>query len=210
MRMSTNRFSRFRKRLSFANVTSMIALFVALGGTSYAAVTLPSNSVGKGQIRANAVGKSEAAPNSVGKSEVSTSSIGRSEIATNGVAASEIKANAIDSDEIADGGLQAADLSDAAKAAINGVKFHSAVTDAGTQSAGNAKAVTKGAGSTYTVDLGSDVSACQFTATVNGAGAAAGFASVAPDATNKNILTVSTFAPAGGVADKAFDLIVAC
>jgi hypothetical protein len=199
-----------RKRLNFANVTSAIALFVALGGTSYAAITLPTNSVGKAQIRSNAVGKSEAATNSVGRAEVRSSGIGRSEIATNGVGASEVKANAIDSDEIADGKLEAADLSDAAKAAINGVKFHSAVTAAGAQSAGNAKTVTKGAGSTYTVDLGSDVSACQSAATVTGAGADAGFASVAPDATNKNILTVSTFAPGGAATDKAFNLIVVC
>jgi hypothetical protein len=33
----------------------LIALFVALGGTSYAATRLPSNSVGSGQIRADAV-----------------------------------------------------------------------------------------------------------------------------------------------------------
>jgi hypothetical protein len=207
--MPTSRFQRFRKRLSFANVTSMIALFVALGGTSYAAATLPRNSVGKGQIRANAVGKSEAAPNSVGKSEVSTSSIGRSEIATNGVAASEIKANAIDSDEIADGGLQAADLSDAAKAAINGVKFHSAVAAAGTQSAGNAKGVTHTASSgIYTVDLGADVSACQYAATITDS--TPGFASATPDATNKNILTVNTFSTAGAASDRAFNLIVVC
>jgi hypothetical protein len=209
--MSTSRFSRFRKRLTFANVVSMIALFVALGGTSYAATSLARNSVGKGQIRANAVGKSEAAPNSIGKSEVSTSSIGRSEIATNGVAASEIKANAIDSDEIADGGLQAADLSDAAKAAINGVKFHSAVTAAGTQSAGNAKTVTKGAGlGNYTVDLGADISACQSVVSVVGTGADAGQATATPDATNKNILTISTATPGGVTADKAFNLIVVC
>jgi hypothetical protein len=136
------RFKRLRKRLSSANVTSMIALFVALGGTSYAAATLPRNSVGKGQIRANAVGKSEAATNSIGKREILSCSVGRSEIATDGVSAAEIKRNAIDSDEIADGGLQAADLSAAAQAAINGVKFHSAVTAAGSQSAGNAKAIT--------------------------------------------------------------------
>jgi hypothetical protein len=209
MRMSTTRFSRFRKRLTFANVTSMIALFVALGGTSYAAATLPSNSVGKGQIRANAVGKSEAAPNSIGKAEVSTSSIGRSEIATNGVAASEIKANAIDTDEIADGGLQAADLSDAAKAAINGVKFHSAVTAAGAQSAGNAKTVTHTALSgIYTVDLGSDVSACQVAATITDA--AVGFIRVTSDPATKNVVTVNTAAVGGGDADRAFNLIVAC
>jgi hypothetical protein len=207
--MSRIRFSRFRKRLTFANVTSMIALFVALGGTSYAAATLPRNSVGKGQIRANAVGKSEAAPNSIGKAEVSTSSIGRSEIATNGVAASEIKANAIDSDEIADGGLQAADLSDAAKAAINGVKFHSAVNATGTQTAGNAKTVTHTGGTgVYTVDLGSDVSACQIAGTITGADA--GLVRATPDATNKNIVTVTTSAPGGADAERAFNLIVAC
>ena len=54
-------FSRVRTRLSFANVVSALALFLALGGTSYAAAQLPFNSVGKGQIKSNAVGKSEIA-----------------------------------------------------------------------------------------------------------------------------------------------------
>src|SRR5215212_7023695 len=101
--MSPSRLSRLRERLTFANVTSVLALFVALGGTSYAAVTLPTNSVGKAQIRADAVGKSEAATNSVGRAEVRSSAIGSSEIATNGVGASEVRPSAIDSDEIADG-----------------------------------------------------------------------------------------------------------
>jgi hypothetical protein len=205
--MSTHRFSSIRKRLSFANVVSMIALFIALGGTSYAAASLARNSVGKGQIRANAVGKSEAAPNSVGKSEIGNSAVGRSEIATNGVGASEVAAKAIDSDEIADGGLQAADLSDAAKVAINGIKFHSAVSGAGAQTAGNAKTVSRTAQGVYSVDLGTDVSACQVSATVNDA--ANGFASVAPGASN-TILTVSTFGTGGAVQDRAFNLLVAC
>lgn len=46
---------RTRKHLSFANVVSMVALFVALGGVSYAAIALPSNSVGAKQIKKNAV-----------------------------------------------------------------------------------------------------------------------------------------------------------
>jgi hypothetical protein len=37
------------------NVVAYLALFVALGGTSYAAIRLPANSVGANQIRANAV-----------------------------------------------------------------------------------------------------------------------------------------------------------
>lgn len=206
--MSFTRLSRLRKRLSFANVVSMIALFVALGGTSYAATTLARNSVGKGQIRANAVGKSEAAPNSIGKSEIGTSAVGRGEIATDGVGASEIKKDAIDSDEIADGGLQAADLSAAAKAAINGVKFHTAVSSAGAQTGGNAKTVSRTAQGIYSVDLGTDVSACQVSATVTDA-TSAGFASVAPGASN-TLLTVSTFGTGGAANDRAFNLLVVC
>jgi hypothetical protein len=45
---------RFRKP-SPALVISLIALFVALGGTSYAAVALPKNSVGTMQLKKNAV-----------------------------------------------------------------------------------------------------------------------------------------------------------
>jgi hypothetical protein len=46
-------------RPSFANVVSLIALFVALGGTSYAVVKLPKNSVRAKQIAPGAVGSSE-------------------------------------------------------------------------------------------------------------------------------------------------------
>lgn len=38
-----------------ANVLALLALFIALGGTSYAALTLPKNSVGTPQIKPRAV-----------------------------------------------------------------------------------------------------------------------------------------------------------
>ncbi|MGZ4270414.1 MAG: hypothetical protein ACXVSX_14540 [Solirubrobacteraceae bacterium] len=46
---------RLRQRLTYANVTATAALFVALGGSSYAAVTLPRNSVGAAQLRKSSV-----------------------------------------------------------------------------------------------------------------------------------------------------------
>lgn len=54
--------ARLRKHLSYANVMASIALFVALGGSSYAAITLSKNSVkskhiGKGQVKRSDVGK---------------------------------------------------------------------------------------------------------------------------------------------------------
>jgi hypothetical protein len=46
---------RARKGISYANVVSTLALFIALGGVSYAAVKLPAHSVGTRQIKSNAV-----------------------------------------------------------------------------------------------------------------------------------------------------------
>ena len=51
--------ARLRDRLTYANVTATLALFIALGGSSYAAITLPRNSVGAKQIRTSAVGSNE-------------------------------------------------------------------------------------------------------------------------------------------------------
>ena len=51
---------RFASRhASYANVVASIALFVALGGTSYAALKLPRDSVGAEQIRKGAVDTAE-------------------------------------------------------------------------------------------------------------------------------------------------------
>jgi hypothetical protein len=156
--------SRAKARLSFANVTAALALFVALGGTSYAAATLPFNSVGKGQIKPNAVGKSEAASNSIGTSELRNSGVAAADIKTGAVGPSEVRPNAIDSDELADKGIKSADIADDAKAeltAANGVTFRAAVKGDGTGAVGNAKAITRTALGVYSVDLGKDVSACQ-------------------------------------------------
>jgi hypothetical protein len=207
-------FSRARARLSFANVTSTLALFLALGGTSYAAATLPFNSVGKGQIKSNAVGKSEIAANSVGTSELRNSGVAAADIKSGAVGPSEVRPNAIDSDELADGGIGAADLSDAAKtavAALNGVTYRASAHGDGTAPAGNAKGITRASAGVYNVDLGTDVSACQTSATIGGATPAGpGFITVTPGASN-NVLTVSTFNIDGTTAaDRSFSLLVAC
>lgn len=47
--------SRLRARLTYANVIATLALFIALGGTGYAALKLPKNSVGSEQLKANSV-----------------------------------------------------------------------------------------------------------------------------------------------------------
>jgi hypothetical protein len=46
---------RIQGKLSFSNVVAVIALFVALGGSAYAATQLPKNSVGTKQLKKGAV-----------------------------------------------------------------------------------------------------------------------------------------------------------
>jgi hypothetical protein len=49
-------------RLSYSNVVATLALFVALGGTSYAVATLPRNSVGSAQVRDGSLRAADLAP----------------------------------------------------------------------------------------------------------------------------------------------------
>ena len=101
-----------RSHLSFANAVSMIALFVALGGTTYAAVTLPKNSVGARQIKKNAVGASEIKRNAVRSSEVRASAIGASEIRSNAVAGEDIADNGVGGADIADNAVGGSEIGD--------------------------------------------------------------------------------------------------
>jgi hypothetical protein len=66
-------FSRIRERLTYANIVATIALFVALGGGSYAALKLPSNSVGSAQLKPNSVTSSKVKPGSLAASDFKAS-----------------------------------------------------------------------------------------------------------------------------------------
>jgi hypothetical protein len=58
-----------------ANLVAYLALFVALGGTSYAAASLPRNSVGATQLRSNAVTSSKVKNRSLTTSDLSPKAI---------------------------------------------------------------------------------------------------------------------------------------
>lgn len=215
-------FLRVRRGLSFANVMSMTAVFVALGGTSYAAVSLSHNSVGTWQIRTNGVDKSEIHRGAVAASEIRSDGVNRSEIKRDAVGPSELRGNAVETDEVADGSLEAADLSAAARTALesaNAVSFDTASTAAGAAAGGNAKGIVHTALGTYTVDFGQDVSGCRYSATIGGVktgttieqpapGALAATAS--PSTTDATEVVVKTFDAGGTALDTAFHLLLTC
>jgi hypothetical protein len=61
-----------RARLTYANVTATLALFLALGGVSWAAVTLPARSVGARELKNNAVKSSKIANGAVQRADLAT------------------------------------------------------------------------------------------------------------------------------------------
>lgn len=99
-----------RERLSYANVMATLALFVALGGASYAAVKLPKDSVRSKQIKEDAVKASEMAPNSVDGFNVVDGSIAGNDILPNTIGGDQIAGGAIWNGLIADGAVTAAKL----------------------------------------------------------------------------------------------------
>jgi hypothetical protein len=111
-----------RSHLSFANVISVLALFVALGGTSFAAVQLSKNSVGAKQIKKNAVRASEIKSNAVGASEIRSNAVaggdvadgtlGSGDLADNSVGSSELSDNSVGNGELANNSVGTGEVTD--------------------------------------------------------------------------------------------------
>jgi hypothetical protein len=179
--------TRLRLRLSYANVTATLALFIALGGSSYAALRLPRNSVGPTQIRAGAVHSSEVKNGSLRTADLSTSA----RRALRGAAGPA--------------GAQGPAGAPAARffAAVNGA---GALVRGDATSGGHASDAT----GSYVVGFGQSTSGCAYTATLGGTDGTA----VAPGrvtvADAGGSVAVRTYDSSGNPADLPFHLIVAC
>jgi hypothetical protein len=79
--------SLLRRQLSAPMIVSTLALFVALGGVGWAAVTLPNNSVGTAQLKNNSVAGNKIPPLAVGYRKIQLGAVGTKRINTNQVQA---------------------------------------------------------------------------------------------------------------------------
>ena len=88
--------SGLRKRLTYANVMSSIAIFLALGGaTAFAAAQLAKNSVGTPQLKKNAVTTAKLKKNAVATAKVRKGAINTARLKGNAVTTAKIKKNAV-------------------------------------------------------------------------------------------------------------------
>lgn len=184
-----------RRRPSPALVVSSLALAVALGGTGYAAVVLPANSVGTAQLRNGAV---------VG---------------------SKVKAHSLNASSFRPGGLPKGPKGDVGPTGLAGpagpqggkgdpaTKLWAVVrNDGGIVKQSGGVAVAKPAGSgLYTVTFPQSVGDCAPIVTLSGTGSAPdeGSASATPG-TQAAQFTVQTLNSGGGHSDKTFAIAVFC
>jgi hypothetical protein len=82
--------ARIKKNVSYANVLSSIALFVALGGGAYA-LSVPSNSVGSKQLKKNAVTSKKIKSNAVTSSKIKSGAITSSKVKDSSLLAKDFK-----------------------------------------------------------------------------------------------------------------------
>ena len=187
-----------RRRLhapSPAMLVALTALFVALGGTGYAATRLlPRNSVGEHQLRSSAVTSSKIRPRTIRLSDIATST-----------------RNSLRG-QTGPQGPQGPTGPQGPSGPGAGI-FHAAINSGGGRVRGNATAASHLVEGTYTITFARDVSGCEATATlaaVPGGSVVnppAGRITVGPSGTS---IEVHTYNDTGAVSDLPFNLIVAC
>ena len=95
-----------RKRLTYANVMSSIAVFLVLGGgAAFAANQLGKNSVGSKQLKKNAVTTAKIKNNAVTTGKLEKRAVTAPKLAAGAVGASALGAGSITNDKLAEGAV---------------------------------------------------------------------------------------------------------
>jgi hypothetical protein len=150
-------------RLTYANVVATLALFIALGGASYAALKVPKASVGSKQLKDDGVKTRDIAPDAVGADQLKEGSVGPTELQGNAVGPDNLAPDSVNSSKISDASITRADVAASdfaprlfAHVSANGVLGDSAgVTSASRSATGK-----------YTVSFNRDLKGCVATASV--------------------------------------------
>lgn len=102
-----------RKRLTYANVMSSLAVFLVIGGgVAFAAVNLPPNSVGTPQIKRNAVKTGKVAFEAIKAGKLSKNAVPTNRVRDNAIATAKIADLAVTADKLGNESVTSAKLAD--------------------------------------------------------------------------------------------------
>jgi hypothetical protein len=93
--------SKLRSRMTFSNVVSLLALFVALGGTgAYAANTIFSEDIVDGEVH-----RQDLANDAVATAKILDLTVGPQDLRTGAVTTSKVALGAVTNNRLADNGI---------------------------------------------------------------------------------------------------------
>lgn len=179
-----------RDQLSYANVMSSLAVFLALGGTSYA-LTLPRDSVGPSQLKSDSVGRSEIRRGAVRSGEIRDRSLRTRDISS-----------------AARRGLRG-------QQGPPGPTFFQSVTSSGGRGIGNAVSLTPAGINGTVVGFSRSLASCVAVASLTSIPGGPvpdppGNGHVTAEPTGDGRVLVETFTADGQPAQAPFNLVVAC
>jgi hypothetical protein len=223
---------QIRKRLTYANVMSSIAVFLILGGaTAFAAKKiganeLKANSVKTGKIVKEAVTTSKLKNESVATSKIAKSAVTSDTLADNAVTAgkvandsitnAKIANNAVTGAKVADASLTGADINQGSLTSVKAANVFAAAFEAtGSKIAKASDPGIKSGGCFLVclVEFPRDVNECIFTATSTDNGTSASGVPAMAEAfssSTKNTVLVAMFNDAGTLISHDFSLTVVC
>jgi hypothetical protein len=106
---------QIRKRLSYANVMSTIAVFLVVGGASALAATqLAKNSVGSKQLKSNAVTSAKIKKEAVAAAKIKNGAVTNTKIANEAVTTEKLGNSSVTVGKLADGSVGTGKLADGA------------------------------------------------------------------------------------------------
>lgn len=222
--------SKVTERLTFANVMSVIAVFIAMGGGAYAA-KLAKDSVKSKQIAANAVKQPELASNAVINTKIANGAVTATKMADRSVTAAKIVDGSATTAKLADNAVTSAKIADGAvngakvdEASLGQVPLAAVATKAnntlgaivnldGTLSSAAQPGTTSTRNGTgnYSVGFGRSLSNCAAVAALgNNLGNIPNPGEIGATINFDNTVIVQTRDSTGVVKDNGFELIVVC
>ncbi len=218
---------QLRKRLTYANVMSSIAVFLVLGGaTAFAATQLAKNSVGTKQLKSNAVTTAKIKKEAVSRAKIKNSAVDAAKLADNSVTTtkladsavtnSKLAENAVTGAKVADGSLSGADINQGSLTSVKAANVYSALFEStGSKLARASDPGIKSGGCflVCAIEFPRDISECIYTASSahNGTGGS-GVPAMAEafESSSKETVFVAMFNDEGNLIGHDFALTVVC